>query len=69
VGGRRITNLHFADDIDLVAGSRNELADLTACLDEASTAYGREISAEKSKVLAVGTTGPQQAITIRSEKL
>jgi len=69
LGSRRITNLRFADDIDFVAGSRKELADLTARLDDASTAYGMEISAEKSKVLAMGTTAPQQAITIRSGKL
>ena len=28
VGGRKITNLWFADDIKLIAGSNDELADL-----------------------------------------
>jgi len=49
-GGRKITNLRFADDMDLIAGSRHELANLIARLDEATTSYSMEISAEKSKV-------------------
>ena len=33
IAGREVTNLRFADDIDLLAGSREELADLTSRLD------------------------------------
>ena len=50
VGGRAITNLRFADDIDGVAGEEGELANLVEHLDKASTAYGMEISAEKTKL-------------------
>ena len=46
-GGRTLTNLRFADDIDGLAGEGEELAKLVECLDKASTAYGMEISAEK----------------------
>ena len=45
IGGRTITNLRFADDIDGLAGEEGELANLVERLDEASTAYGMEISA------------------------
>ena len=45
-GGRTITNLRFADDIDGLAGEEEELANLVERLDKASTAYGMEISAE-----------------------
>ena len=38
IGGRTITNLCFADDIDGLAGKKEELAKLTECLDKASTA-------------------------------
>ena len=51
VGGRTITDLRFADDIDGLAGEEEELANLVERLDKASTAYGMEISAEKTKLL------------------
>ena len=47
IGGRTITNLHFADDIDGLAGEEEELANLIEHLIKASTAYGMEIKAEK----------------------
>ena len=46
IGGRTITNLCFADDIDGLAGEEEELANLVEHLDKASTAYSMEISAE-----------------------
>ena len=38
-GGRTITNLRFADDIDGLAREEEELAKLDERLDKASTAY------------------------------
>ncbi|KAG1687722.1 Ubiquitin-like domain-containing CTD phosphatase 1 [Nymphon striatum] len=55
VGGRKITNLRFADDIDLITGSKEELAELTSRLDTTSGSYGMEISGEKSKVMVTGS--------------
>ena len=49
IRGRTITNLRFADDIDGLAGEEEERANLVERLDKASTAYGMEISAEKTK--------------------
>ena len=51
IGGRTITNLRFVDDIDGLAGEKEELAKLVECLDKVSTAYGMEISAEKTKLI------------------
>ena len=51
IGGRTITSLHFADDIDGLAGEEEELANLVEHLDKASKAYGMEISAEKTKLM------------------
>ena len=48
IGGRTITNLRFAGDIDGLAG-QEELAILVERLVKASTAYGMESSAEKTK--------------------
>ena len=47
IGGRTITNLCFADDIDGLAGEEEELAKLVERLDNASTVYGMEISAKR----------------------
>ena len=57
IEGRRITNLRFADDIDGLAGEEEELANLVECLDKAATAYGMEISAEKTKLMTNNTSG------------
>ena len=51
IGGRTITNLRFANDIDGLAGEDEELANLVEHLNKASTAYGMEISAEKTKLM------------------
>ena len=51
IGGRTITNLRFADDIDGLAGEEEELVKLDELLDKASTAYSMEISAEKTKLI------------------
>ena len=56
IAGREATNLRFADDIDLLAGSREELADLTSRLDSTAKKYGMEISAEKSKTMVTSRT-------------
>ena len=47
IAGIEEKNLRFADDIDLLAGSREELADLTSRLDSTAKKYGMEISAGK----------------------
>ena len=61
-GGRRITNLRFADDIDGLAGEEAELANLVARPDKASTAYGMEISAEKTKLMTNNIGGINKEI-------
>ena len=45
IGGRTITNLRFADEIDALAGKEDELVKLINHLDTTSTKYGMEISA------------------------
>ena len=49
IGGRTVTNLSFADDIDGLAVEEEEVAKLVERLDKASTAYGMEICAAKTK--------------------
>ena len=67
-GGRTITNLRFADDIDGLAGEGEELANLVERLDKAYTAYGMEISAEKTKLMANNTSGINTGIKVNGQK-
>ena len=69
VGGRTIANLRFAGDIDGLAGGEEELSKLVECLDKASTAYGIEISAEKTKLLAKNTSGINTDTEVNGQKL
>ena len=49
IGGRTITNLRFADDIDGLAREEEELVNLVQRLDKASTAYGMEIQCREDQ--------------------
>ena len=69
IGGRTITNLRFADDIDGLAGEEEELANLVERLDKASTAYGMEISAERTKLKTNNTSGINTEIKVNGQKL
>ena len=69
IGGSTITILHFADDIDRFAGEEEELAKLAEHLDKASTAYGMEISVEKTKLMTNNTSGINTEIKVNGQKL
>ena len=43
IGGRTVTNLHFADDIDALAGKEDEFVKLINHLDTTSTKCSMEI--------------------------
>ena len=68
IGGRIITNLCFADDIDGFAGEE-ELANLVERLDKASTAYGMEISAEKSELMTNNSSGINTEIKVNGQRI
>ena len=61
IGGRTITNLRFADDIDGLAGEEEELTNLIERPDKASTAYGFEISAKKTKLMTTPVASTQRS--------
>ena len=69
IGGRTITNLRFADDIDGLAGLEQELVKLVNHLKEASTAYGTQIGAEKTQMMTNNTNSISTDITIDNKKL
>ena len=67
--GRAITNLRFADYIDGLAGEEKELANLVEHLNKVSTAYGMEISAEKTKLMTNNTSGMNKEIKVHGQNL
>ena len=69
IGGRTITNLRFADDIDGLAGDEEELEALAECLGTASRKYGMEINADKTKVMTSNPNGIQNDININDHTL
>ena len=69
IGGRTITKLRVADDIDGLAGKEEELASLVDRVDKTSAAFGMEISAEKTKLMTNNANGVSIDIRINGEKL
>ena len=67
IEGRTVTNLRFAFDINGLAGEE-ELAKLVECLDKASTAYRKEISAEKTKLMTNNTSDINTKIEVNGQK-
>ena len=65
----QLQNLCFDDDIDGQAGQEQELVKLVTHLEEASTAYGMQISAEKTQFMANNTNDISTDITIDNKKL
>ena len=68
-GCRTITNFRFADDIDTLAGKEEKLVKLVNHLDTASTRYGMETSAEKTKLMTYNIKRISLDIRIGGQKL
>ena len=69
IGGRNITNLRFADDIDALAEEEQELEALEESLDKTCTRYKMEINAEKTKLMTNSANGIQREIKVKGQKL
>ena len=69
IGGRNITNLRFADDIDALAEEEQELEALVESLDKTCTRYKMEISSEKTKLMTNSENGIQREIKVKGQKL
>ena len=59
IGGRNITNLRFADDIDALAEEEQELEALVESLHKTFTRYKIKISAKKTKLMTNRANGIQ----------
>ena len=67
IGGKTITDLRFADDIDGLAGEE-VMAKLVERLDKAATAHSMEFSAEKTKLMKNSTSGINKEIKVNRKK-
>ena len=65
IGGRNITNLRFADDIDALAEEEQGLEALVESLDKICARYKMEISAEKTKLMTNSANGIQREIKVK----
>ena len=68
-GGRHITNLRFADDINALAEEEQELEALEESLDKTCAKHKMEISAEKTKLITNSANGIRRAIKVKGQKL
>ena len=69
IGGRNITNLRFADDIDALAEEEQELGALVESFDKTCTRNKMEISAEKTKLVTNSANGIWREIKVKRQKL
>ena len=69
IGGRTITNLRFAGDIDGLSGSEEELARLVTSLDQTASRHGMEISAKKTKLVTSSENPITTRITVAGKEL
>ena len=64
-----ICNLLFAENIDLMGGGSGKLQDLTNRLVDRATACGKEVSAEKRKIMTNSTNNLSAYISMNGQKL
>jgi len=64
IGGRRITNLRYADDIVLIASSEEELQELVSRLHGAASMMGMKINGKKTEVMKVSDDPTPLRVTV-----
>ncbi|GFR73062.1 endonuclease-reverse transcriptase [Elysia marginata] len=69
IDGRPITNIRFANDINGLTGNVCELASLVEKPDKASSNFGMEISAEKTKIMTNSKESSKKEIKVNGQIL
>ena len=69
IGGRNVTNLRLADDIDALAEEEQELEALVENLNKTCTRFKIEINAEKTKLMKNSSNGIRRKIKVKGHKL
>ena len=68
IGGIRLTNLRYADDIILIAGSRSKLQNLVGRAQSASTEMDLRINVKKTAAMSLNTS-EEPEIEIYGERI
>jgi len=69
ISGQVINNLRFADDIDLIAESPQQLQDITNKVHESSKRFGLKINEKKTKTMTIGKTHEEIRILLDNIQL
>ena len=69
IGGRLITNFHFADDIVVNVDEEEETGVLVDRLDTTATRYKMDIGPDKAKEMTNNPNGFQREIKIKGQGL
>jgi hypothetical protein len=69
VHGRHVSNLRFADDIDLMGENQQEAQDILQDVHRSSQQYGLEINKDKTKVMLVAKESHDVTINLDNQKL
>jgi Reverse transcriptase (RNA-dependent DNA polymerase) len=67
--GQIISNLRFADDIDLIAETATDLQDLTDRANNHSKRFGLKMNSQKTQVMAIGKEDTKLNIFLHNGKL
>ena len=54
IGGSKVTNLRYADDTTLIAGTKDDIIDLITKVKRASEEAGLYVNIKKTKVITIG---------------
>ena len=68
-GGKNITHLRFADNIDAIAEEEQELEARVESLDKTCKRYEMEISAKKIKLMSNSANDIKKKIKVKGQKL
>ena len=66
---REISNLRFANYINIIAGTEEKLQEFTTALERRAHAYGTEINAEKSKIMINSKIEQRTTLIMNVERL
>ena len=69
MNGRRVSNLRFADDIDLMGETVNEAQEILESVHRSSQRHGLEINKDKTKVMLVAKEDRKVTINIDNQQL